>query len=76
MRWIQVDVVRLADCLALVEIVVGFSLSKKRSTCERDLQTDICLSNSAEEASGISFSKHSPLKPNVSFANLFLREPV
>jgi hypothetical protein len=37
MRWIQVDVVRFADCPALVEIVVGFSLSKKRSTCERDL---------------------------------------
>lgn len=73
MRWIQVDVVRFADCPALAEIVVASSLSKKRSTCERDLLTDICLSNSAEEASGISFS---PLKPNVNFANLFLREPV
>lgn len=44
MRWIQVDVVRFADCPALAEIVVGSTLSKKRSTCERDLLTDIRLS--------------------------------
>jgi hypothetical protein len=48
MRWIQMDVVRFADCPALAEIVVGSTLSKKRSTCERDLLTDIRLSNSAE----------------------------
>jgi hypothetical protein len=76
MRLTQVDVVRFADSPVLAEICGRFFLEQETLHIERDLLTDIYLSNSAEKASGISFSKHSPLKLNVSFANLFLREPV
>jgi hypothetical protein len=71
MRWIQVDVVRFADCPMLAEICGRFFLEQETLHMRARFTTDICLSNSAEEASGISFSKHSPLKLNVSFANHF-----